>query len=594
VRFVVAIVLFVTAFVAIGVGIAQRTIWAGPDSLTLTAETDSSAVLTLLEGEVLNAHEGRQSLEIGGSDQVVAATGRTDDVLAWIGDARYNRIDIDPDTGKFVTEVVEGSELQVPPITGSDLWLNEYTQENMLTFAVDVPEDYSMIIAADGVEPAPSDISVTWPLDNSAPWAEPLVIAGLTLLLLGLAALIWALLHLRRSRGPRRKQPRLPKPPRARRYKPAQRSLTSSGRRNMIAVPVALTGLLAIGGSALVAAPATADAPRSAFAPAEATAEPEVELPPTAVTEAQLRRIVAHIGQAVAKADEERDLDRARGRLEGAALQFRKASYAIQDEDKDLGELPAIPQRSVKLTLPQQLALPEQGDTWPRTVFTIVQDGADESAPPVALVLVQRDPRSQYKVHYAITLEPETTIPDVAPPTIGAARLPEDTKLLTVEPKELAAAYGDVLLKGEKSEFVDLFDLTEDTLLPQIGIEQKNKREDKIPETAEIDFSNNPGKSENIAFSTNDAGALVAVAVNEKETVRPVEEGAAVNPDGAVKALSGKNQTTKGITATYGNQLLFYVPPVTEGGKIQLLGYSTSLIAASEVGCATLVRPSAT
>jgi hypothetical protein len=584
VRFVVAIVLFVTAFVAIGVGIAQRTIWAGPESLTLTAETDSAAVLTLLEGSVLNSHEGRQALEISGSEQVAAATGRTDDVLAWIGDARYNRIDIDPETGEFVTEVVDGSELQVPSITGSDLWLNEYTQENMLTFAVDVPEDYSMIIAADGVEPAPSNISVTWPLDNSAPWAEPLVIAGLTLLLLGLAALIWALLHLRRSRGPRRKQPRLPKPPRVRRYKPAQRTLTSSGRRNMIAVPVALTGLLAIGGSTLAVAPATAGTPDALSLPAaEATAEPEIELPPTAVTESQLRRIVANIGQTVATADEERDLDRARQRLEGAALQFRKASYAIQKEDDKLGSLPVIPQRSVKLTLPQQLSLPEQGETWPRTVFTIVQDGADESAPPVALVLVQRDPRSQYKVHYAITLEPETVIPDVAPPTIGAARLPEDTKLLTVEPKALAAAYGDLLLKGEKSDSAELFDLGEDTLLPQIGIEQKNKRKEKIPETAEIEFSNAPGKSENIAFATNDAGALVAIAVNEKETVRPVEEGAAVNPDGAVKALSGKKQSTKGITATYGNQLLFYVPPVTDGGKIQLLGYSTSLIAASEV-----------
>jgi hypothetical protein len=585
VRFVVAIVLFVTAFVAIGVGIAQRTIWAGPDHLTLTAESDSAAVLTLLEGSVLNAHDGRQSLEISGSEQVAAATGRTDDVMAWIGDARYNRVEIDPETGELVTEVVEGSELQVPPITGSDLWLNEYTQENMLTFAVDVPEDYSMIIAADGAEPAPSNISVTWPLDNSAPWAEPLVIAGLSLLLLGLAALIWALLHLRRSRGPRRKQPRLPKPPRARRYRPAQRSLTStgSGRSNFLAAPVALVGLLAIGGSALVAGPATADTSGAAVSSAEETAEPEVELPPTAVTESQLRRIVANIGRTVADADEERDLALARQRLEGPALQFRKASYEIQEEDDELGALPAIPQRSVKLTLPQQLSLPEQGETWPRTVFTIVQNETDQTAPPVALILVQRDPRAQYKVHYAITLEPETTIPDVAPPNIGAARLPDDTKLLAVAPKDLAAAYGDVLLKGEKSDFAELFDLTEDTLLPQIGVEQKNERKEKIPETAEIVFSNGPGKSENIAFSTNDAGALVAISLNERETVKPVEEGAAVNPDGAVKALSGKNQSTTGITAAYGNQLLFYVPPVTEGGKIQLLGYSTSLIAASEV-----------
>jgi hypothetical protein len=583
-RFVMAIVLFVTAFVAIGVGIAQRTIWAGPDQLTLSAETEGSAVLTVLEGSVLNTHEGRQQLVISGSDQVSAASGRTDDVLAWIGDARHNRIGIDRVTGEFMTELVEGSELQVPPITGSDLWLNEYTQENMLTFTVDVPEDYSVIIAADGVEPAPSNISVTWPLDNSAPWAEPLVIAGLSLLLLGLAALIWALLHLRRSRGPRRKQPRMPKPPRARRYKPAQRSLasTGSGRRNFVATPVALAGLVALAASALVAGPASAGTTGAAPS-VERTAEPEIALPPTAVTESQLRRIVGKIGKTVAEADEQRDADLAEERLAGSALEFRKASYAIQEKDEDLGELPAIPQRSVKLTLPQQLALPEQGETWPRTVFTIVENEADDTAPPVAMLLVQQDARSQYKVHYAITLEPDTTIPDVAPPDIGAARLPADTKLLMLPPTELAAAYGDVLLKGEKSEFAELFDFSEDTLLPQIGVETKNKRKKKIPETAEIKFSNEGGESENIAFATNDAGALVAISVNEKETVKPIEEGAAVNPDGAVKALSGKKQSSKGITAIYGNQLLFYVPPVTDGGKIVLLGYSTSLIGASEV-----------
>ena len=40
----------------------------------------------------------------------------------------------------------------------------------------------------------------------------------------------------------------------------------------------------------------------------------------------------------------------------------------------------------------------------------------------------------------------------------------------------------------------------------------------------------------------------------------------------------------KGFVATYGLQLLFYVPPVTKSGqKIQLLGFAQGLVAASEV-----------
>ncbi len=52
-----------------------------------------------------------------------------------------------------------------------------------------------------------------------------------------------------------------------------------------------------------------------------------------------------------------------------------------------------------------------------------------------------------------------------------------------------------------------------------------------------------------------------------------------------MKALSGSALSTKGVTATYGVQLLFYVPPLGDGSdaKIQLLGFSQGLISAKEV-----------
>jgi hypothetical protein len=42
------------------------------------------------------------------------------------------------------------------------------------------------------------------------------------------------------------------------------------------------------------------------------------------------------------------------------------------------------------------------------------------------------------------------------------------------------------------------------------------------------------------------------------------------------------SSTTKGTIATYGDQLLFYVPPATSGQKIVLLGWASALIAAKE------------
>ena len=57
-RFVLAIVLFVTAFVAIGLGVAQRTIFQGPDHVTASVDVEGTAPFTIIDGAVLNSHPG--------------------------------------------------------------------------------------------------------------------------------------------------------------------------------------------------------------------------------------------------------------------------------------------------------------------------------------------------------------------------------------------------------------------------------------------------------------------------------------------------------------------------------------------------------
>ena len=79
------------------------------------------------------------------------------------------------------------------------------------------------------------------------------------------------------------------------------------------------------------------------------------------------------------------------------------------------------------------------------------------------------------------------------------------------------------------------------------------------------------------------AGALVSVTLEETSTITPVESGAAVNAPPQVAALLGKKLSTKGLRATYGDQLLFYVPKAGSDGKIVLLGYSQGLISAAEL-----------
>jgi hypothetical protein len=575
---------FIVAFVMISYGIAQRTVLATPDHVAATTELSTSAPVTVLDGKVLNANQGRQKVLISGSSTVFAAYGRTSDVLAWIGDATYNRVRLDKKTSTLTNEVVEGTEASVPDPHGSDLWLAEFTREKELTFVVNVPADVSVIILSDGTRPAPGQVSITWPVDNRTPWSGPLIVGGVLLLLAGLGLYLWALSHLRKARGPRRRPPKMPKPPKRITYKPQkqktlppQRGRRAAGRVGSV-VAVLLAGSLVLSGCTAESWPeflggSPATEPSASPSPTE---PPVATDKPPVVSVSQLESIVSKVALVAQQADADRDADLIKERFDGPALELREANYAIRKVDKNYAALPAIPSGPVKVTLPQQ------NDKWPRTVFTVVHDPADTAVAPTALMLVQQSPRENYKVVYAVQLEADAVLPEMAAAEVGTQRLQPDVKIFALQPDELALAYGDVLLNGESSPYFKSFDTSGDSLVASIGYDAKVKRKKSIPKIASMKFGNLVGVGDVIPMVTNDSGAIVAVYLNETEEVRPVEPGAIINAEGAVKSLSRVSSTTKGTIATYGDQLLFYVPPATSGQKIVLLGWASALIAAKE------------
>jgi len=582
-RFVLALVSFVLAFGMIGYGIAQRTVLAGPDELTESISVPDGPAVMLLPGSVLTSFPGHQRVEISGPDGVFAAYGRTADVKAWIGDTRYTAIGYDAESDELTSTLVRGQAATVPDPAGSDLWLQEYSAESTLDFVTTVPDDVSVLVVSNGTSPAPSHLSISWPVDNRTPWSGPLIYGGALLLILGLVFYVWALVHLRRVRGPRRKPPKMPKVPRRRLYKPnPPKALPPargrrSARRLTAVLPAMLVPALVLTGCSAQDWPffdqaASSPSPSSSIAvkAAESRQAP-------AVTPSQAGMIVERVAQVAKEADAALDTELLGTRFEGPAFELREANYAIRAKDKEYEALPAIPSSQVELILPQQ------SDSWPRTVLAVIQNTVDTTKAPVALVMVQHTPRDNYKVQYAITLEANATLPEVAPANVGTSRLPPDTKLLLLPPAEIAGRYGDTLIKGGESEFIGDFVTEGDTLREQVGPEAKKEKKDSLPATAAMTFSNEAGSGASIALATIKSGALVAVSLNEVESVKPVEDGASVNPEGAVKTLSGVTSTTKGVSATYGDQLLFYVPPTASTQKIKLLGYSQGLIAAKEL-----------
>jgi len=588
VRFIIAAVVVVLAAVMVALGFAQRTVFAPPSSVTSSVTTSGTPV-TVVPASALQGHDGRQTIRISGGDEAFAAYGRATDVEAWVGDAPHDVVGWDDESGELVSRTVAGTDEPVPDPEGSDLWYREYDGSS-LTFTVDVPDDVSLVVASDGTAPAPDEISVTWPLSTSTPAAGPLIAGGLVLLAVGLGLYVWALRHHRRLRGPRRRGGDGGRPQRASR-RSSRRALAAAGpgtvprqgggrrgRRSRTALlPVLVVGALALSGCSADYWPSSDGGPAATPTPTASTAAPQAdEIQPPVLTSNQAERIVERIAATAAEADAALDADAAAARFTGPALEQREAVYAIRDEDPAVAGPVAIPSGDVTLTLPQQ------ADAWPRTAFVVVQ-GEDASVAPVALTLVQEEAREPYKVLYLTSLEAQASLPTVAPAAVGAARLAPDVKLLKVQPGEIAADYADILRNGDESEFASLFQSEGDTLREKIGKPYKDAKRESLPSTATIDYTSTVADSPAVALATNDAGAIVSVALEEVETVKPAADGAEVNPAGQVKTLLGIDKSTKGVEATYGVQLLFSVPPVGSDDGVVLLGFSQSLVSAKEL-----------
>jgi hypothetical protein len=625
VRFVWAVAAFVVAAMMIGLGIAQRTVFEAPPAESTAVPAGEDEPYTLIDGSVLNLFPGAQTLTAEGDGTIFAAYGRTADVEAWLADVPYNHVTVGGD-GALQTQVVEpgsgedgaspapspapsetaaadatvGDAAAADPAAadaaatrspvGSDLWLDEFQQERRLSTPLQLPEDMSVLLASDGTEPAPSEVSVTWPVDRSTPWAGPLIVGGGIVLVVGVILYILGIRHVRRSRGPRRKGLPLPvTEPIDLSIEGADKGVISAGpsprrrsigrRRPFIVVP-------ALAVSAALLAGCSADAwPR--FAPAETPSPtPSVIVPEgqqsPAVTESQAERILTRISQTVADADAARDSTLAATRLSGPALAERQTNYTLRGALPDVAAPPAIPDQPVEIILPQQ------SDTWPRSVLTVVEDPQDATVAPTIMLMTQTDPWSEYKAEYIASLEASTSLPELPAPYVGSVLAPPDSAFLRLAPAEVAAAYADLINNGDNSTFAADFDTSGDLLLPSITQNQQ-QRLDQFNQTAsdtgKLEFQATAGTAAPIALTTNDGGAIVAVEVHENDRVSPTNPDAVIRLENnaVVKTLVGVDQSAKGFTTTYTDQLFFYVPLEASDEPIRLLGYRSNILQAKEI-----------
>ncbi|WP_029090181.1 hypothetical protein [Brevibacterium album] len=509
-RYVLPAVLVVIGLLTGILGVLQKTVWAPSDTLVASVQLDEPGPVVVVEPGVLNLYGTPAELDVtaGSPDQDITISRTTkENADAWVGASDVTRITglADEETLAHVTstggegtpapeEPAEGEAAEddaaqpdpeelatVPAPGGADLWESTVsgTGSASLTFDEEAGRT-AFVIGTDGEQPAASEVSLTWPADDSTPWALPLMIAGGVLLLAGGVLGFFAI---RRSRSEAERR-------RARQER--RRKLAETGSAFAIVPVIALAGC------------GPAELPQPEPAPVPST-------PAAAVTDEQLAEVLNRIAEQVAAADEGLDAEALGARAQGPFLDQRKAAYEVKEAAEETSLPPAVAADEVLVNHTSQT------DQWPRATSAVVRDA--ESGDTQLLVLTQQDARADFTVWSQTVLQPGAELPEVADAREGSALLAPDEPGLRLPPNEVATAYADVLSSGDESDSAGVF--AEDAFVERVRSGQSEQRDALEDGGAEIEFEYTGSEDQLTAMATADGSALVTGVVETRSTITP-------------------------------------------------------------------------
>ena len=566
-RFLIAAGLLVLSLLALLFGIAERTVWAPPPNHTEIIELDGKKPLILVPNAVLRMYPGVPTISAQGAKGSFISTGRESDVTAWIGAAGHESLEVD-ETGTQLVAVNTEGIANLDKVAGSDLWRAESStvEKTPVSLRASPSNDAAVLIASDGIHASPTNLTIVWPIKDDLTWSNIALWVGGTLLLAALIMNLIAYRHMRISRGPRRRTPSAPKPPKYRVKKSTGNAPIRgrrSTRRSFAAIPVVIT-ILATGTGCTSASNLNADASASP-SPSAST----IELPPVALLDSQITKILSSLEMVAAEADETSDKKLLVPRFAGPALEQRTAHYVLRARASSVAALPKI------VGSPVSFSLPAATDTWPRTLMVVTDEPGTEALPQM-LVFQQESPRANYLLWYNMRLMPGAIIPEVPATDVGAIPVATDSLFLKLVPTDIPTAYGDVINEGQASLSYGLFDTSKDEFYKQVSESQKSQVEGLTK--GKITFTHQLGNKNVISLSTSTAGALVAVYMTDTYKITPKTRGSAVAVSGQEKIMLGADGSTRGVRSIYGEMLLFYVPALSDPERIRLLGVTQGLL----------------
>jgi hypothetical protein len=562
-RFKTAVALVLLGLLTLLAGIGQKTIWAPSETFTASAPSDAAeAPVTVIDQKLRTHQGGTVKINVEGDGNFLLAVGRPDDVAAWVGQTAHNTVTgVSEKKDALVVEHAAG-DATAPNPAGSDLWVSTESASGELQYSWTPPADgeWSLLLATDGTQPAPSSISMTFPNDTSTPWAVPLMVIGGLLMLAGIAL---AILSARKRDGEGNGQGS----PFARRAR-AKSEAKSGPRLGMVSgsmVTAAVTAAV-VAGTGLAANAATTPAPAPTTEPAAAPAQPASPV----LLDAQFRRILEQVSSATDAGDGAKDAAKLAERVGGTELEVRTQNYKIRSQ---VGTYEArMPVRSTKLLT----TVVTSDRSWPRSVLAVTQ--GDGNVVPQLLTLVQPSARENYKLTETTPLQPGTTFPAIDRNGTETLAANDKEGLLYSGEEALGgladrltnpeSSFKDKIVEGESSPYIA------DTLSYQAEVVASGAN-------GNFAFTHKVVPESTVVFRTADGGALVMGRINFGFDGTPKASGDKLTIGDDAAALAGGKETTTGMVLNFAESMAVYVPAAGSTDPIRLVAATRGLVGAS-------------
>ncbi|MBT2586184.1 hypothetical protein [Arthrobacter sp. ISL-95] len=591
VRLKTAALLVLLGLLTMLAGIGQLTFWAPAETVTASVPSDTKAApLTVIDQKLIALHDGPVKIKIQGEGNFIVATGRPDDVDAWVGKTAHTTLTgVSADQKSLEVSSADG-EATAPSPAGSDLWVSTEDASGDLDYTWNPPADgeWSLLVAGDGTKPAPSSISMTFPNNATTPWAVPLIVLGIIIILVGAALPFIAKALGNRHKGDDDDQPSdggttttLPvqsattqssdvKSPEV--QSPAgdenrRRGAGTEGPALRITALAATLAAVMVGGTA-IAAQATTTPEATPASSAAATADGGTPV----MLESQLQRILEQVASTVDAADAAKDAAKLAPRVDKMELQIRTQNYKIRSTVSAYE--PRMPVRATKL---QSSVISTKRD-WPRTVFALTQ--GEGNVVPQVLTLVQLSPRENYKLWGSAPLQPGTNFPSFPVPRKGTEAAPaSDSTGLAYSGNEALEILSEMLTNPESPNRSKLADGQASPYIAGALAYQADTV--KNGTSANFKFTHTPVTNQTVVLRTADGGAVVVGRLDFAFEGTPKAAGDKLLLEDDSAVFAGGKETTTGMVLNFAESVAVYIPPAGSADPMKLVAATRGLVGAS-------------